>query len=161
MNSLPLEIKISKGSPADLKDMQDLFVSTVKNICIADYTESQVNVWARGVENTERWNDMLEEQQVFTARISDLLVGYITLDNFNYIDMLFVHKDYQGVGIAHLLFDVVEQLAKENKQKRLSSDVSISAKKFFLRMGFQIEKEQLVERFGETLKNYKMYKEIA
>lgn len=160
MNSSQLEIKISKGSPADLKDMQDLFVSTVKNICIADYTENQVNVWARGVENTERWNDIIETQQVFIARMADLLVGYITLDNFNYIDMLFVHKEYQGIGIAHLLFDVVEKIAKENKQQRLTSDVSISAKNFFLRMGFQIEKEQVVVRFEETLKNYKMYKEI-
>ena len=68
---------------------------------------------------------------------------------------MYVHKNYQGKGIATVICDQLESKVKEN----IITHASITAKPFFEKRGYKVVKEQQVERNGFFLKNYIMEKE--
>lgn len=85
------------------------------------------------------------------------IVGFVDLDE-NYVDRLYVAKDYQRQKIATRLMDKIENHAKKQGQISLYSHVSITAKKFFLDRGYIVNKEQYVEKQNILFKNYVMEK---
>ncbi|UEQ78805.1 GNAT family N-acetyltransferase [Chryseobacterium arthrosphaerae] len=153
-------ISIRKGSLNDLPAMQQLFADTIQVICKNDYNDLQRNAWSAGADNKERWMNVIKSQYVLIAEAENQLVGFSTLDQGTYIDLLFVHKDHQHQGIASLLYAKMEEEALRHGQKQLTADVSKTARPFFEKSGFRILKEQTVNVKGIDLINYKMIKNL-
>ena len=147
----------------DLKEIQKLFLDTINEICKADYNNDQIEAWTLETKNNlnqKRWQDAITKQFVIVAQKEGEIVGFITLDSGNYIDFLYVHKDYQRQGIANKLYKEIENEAKRLLQTFLTSDVSKTARPFFKKVGFEVLKEQTVMRQGVELTNYKMKKKL-
>ncbi|WP_343679913.1 GNAT family N-acetyltransferase [Chryseobacterium arthrosphaerae] len=153
-------ISIRKGSLNDLPAMQQLFADTIQVICKNDYNDLQRNAWSAGADNEERWMNVIKGQYVLIAEAENQIVGFSTLDQGTYIDLLFVHKDHQHQGIASLLYAKMEEEALKHGQKQLTADVSKTARPFFEKSGFRILKEQTVNVKGIDLINYKMIKNL-
>ncbi|MDN3674909.1 GNAT family N-acetyltransferase [Flavobacterium branchiarum] len=145
---------------SDLKEMQELFIDTIKNVCQKDYNPKQIEVWTSGASNTERWINVINTQFVLLAIIENKIVGYGTLKDGNYIDFFYVHKDFQRQGIADKILSKLEIEAKKSNSKIITSDISITAKPFFEKKGFIVIKEQRIEKLGVELINYKMQKAV-
>ena len=86
---------------------------------------------------------------------------FCSLDKGNYLDFLYIHKDFQQQGIAKNLYIEIEKEAKRQEQNTLTSDVSKTPRPFFEKVGFGIIAEQTVEVEGIKLTNFKMAKRIA
>ena len=115
----------------------------------------------RAAKNKDhRWREILTRQFVLIAQDQGTITGFCTLDKGNYVDFLYVHKDYQRQGIAYRLYMEIEQEAKRQQQKELRADVSKTARKFFEKVGFKVLSEQTVVIENTELTNYKMAKEI-
>lgn len=140
----------------DLPEMKALYRDTILTVCRKDYTEEQVNVWSSSANKEERWLDVVVNQFVLLAEIDDVLVGYGTLKNHNYIDFFYVHKDFQGMGIAGQLLNRLLQEAGAHGTKLITSDISMTAKPFFRKNGFKVVAEQKNVRQDVILINYKM-----
>ena len=151
---------IRKGHHEDLAKLKQLFVETVSNVCTSDYDNNQIEVWKSSIENSQRWEDLIENQFILVAVKNGEITGFCTLDNGNCIDMLYVHKDYQRQGIARKLYAEIEKEAKQQGQKVLFSDVSKTARPFFESVGFKVIKEQTVKIKGVDLTNYRMIKKM-
>lgn len=151
---------IRKGNSSDLTEMRTLFTDTVTTVCQNDYSSDQINAWKSGAENEERWLRVIDSQLVIVAKINGQMAGFCTLDQGNYIDLLFVHKDFQNQGIARKMYTFIEQEATLRKEKTLAADVSKTARPFFEKMGFKVIKEQTVNVKGIDLTNYKMEKDL-
>ncbi|MFH7012174.1 GNAT family N-acetyltransferase [Flavobacterium sp. FlaQc-52] len=149
-----------KATLPDLKEMQELFVATIKSVCQKEYNEQQIEVWASGVNNTERWIEVIEKQFVLLALIENKIVGYGTLKDSNYIDFFYIHKDFQRQGIANNLLTRLELEAKKRSSKTITSDISITAKPFFEKKGFMVKAKQKNIKSGVELINYKMEKNL-
>ena len=149
-----------KGSLNDMAELQKLFVDTITTVCTADYDKQQIKVWASGVENKQRWLEVMEKQFIIVVQHENKIVGFATLDNGNYLDFLYVHKDYQRQGIAQLMLNAIEAEAKRLKQTVISSDISKTAKPFFEKNNFIALKEQTNIRQGIEIINYKMTKQL-
>jgi putative acetyltransferase len=154
------QITITKGGLDDLSELQQLFVDTISNICETDYDSKQIKAWTSSTENIRRWQDILTNQFVLVAQVKEIITGFCTLDKGNYVDLLYVHKDYQRKGIAHKLYYDIEQEAKRQLQTELTSDVSKTARVFFEKVGFQVMNEQTVIVKDVELTNYKMTKKL-
>ena len=152
------ELKLRQGSPEDMTEMQKLYVDTIKNICINDYNQEQIAIWTSSVENTIRWLNIFEKQHVIIAEYREMIVGYCTLDAGGYLDLFYVHKDFQRKGIANKLLLEVEQRAVELNYDVLTANVSITAKPFFEKNGFTVVKEQENVIKGLVIVNYNMAK---
>lgn len=68
-----------KGTPNDLIELQQLYVDTIRNICTADYNSEQLNVWSAGIENEQRWRDVLTMQFVLVVQEGKEIAGFCTV----------------------------------------------------------------------------------
>ena len=146
---------IRNYQPSDCKELAELFYNTVHNVNANDYTKEQLDVWATGNVNLEKWNESLQEHFSVVVVEDEIIVGFGDIDKTGYLDRLFVHTDYQKKGIATL---ICNRLAQEI-QGDITTHASITARPFFEKRGYTIVKEQQVERQGIFLTNYIMIKE--
>lgn len=152
------KLSFEQFSLSDRKEIQQLFVDTIRAICQTDYSAEQIKIWTDSVKNIERWDEILLTQDVIVAKIEDKIVAFGTLKDKNYIDLFYVHKAFQGLKIASKLFYEIEKEAVRSEQSYLTADVSTTAKPFFEKMGFLILRQQTVVRQNVEFTNYKMKK---
>lgn len=146
---------IRKYLSSDCPCLAELFYQTVHSINAKDYTDEQLNAWAAGSVDMEKWNQSLSEHFSLVAIKDGIITGFGDIDRTGYLDRLYVHKDYQNQGIATALCNELEQAFPVNK---IVTHASITAKLFFLHRGYHIVKEQQVIRANISLTNYIMEK---
>lgn len=151
-----MKITTRRTAPEDLEELQALFVDTIRATCSNDYNKDQINAWTASVENIDRWNRLISHQYSIVAEIDSKIVGLAALDDPEYLDFLYVHKDYQRKGIANVLFDELKLESLHQGHYKLISDVSITAKPFFESKGFEVVKENKKEVRGVEITNYRM-----
>ncbi len=139
----------------DCREMAELFYNTVHGVNARDYTEEQLNAWASGQVNTDAWNRSFSENYTLVALEKDRLIGFGDIDKTGYLDHLFVHKDFQGQGVAAMLCNKLE---KYFPVSCITTHASITAKPFFEARGYRVLREQQVTRNGVILTNYVMEK---
>ena len=154
------EISIRHAKLDDLIEMQEMFVDTISTICKDDYSIDQINAWTSSIKNTKRWTDKLSTQHFLIAELNNKIVGYASLENNDYLDFLYVHKDLQRQGIADRLYCEIEKEAIKKNASVLLSDVSKTARPFFEKKGFKIIKTQTNTIQEVEIINYKMAKQL-
>lgn len=147
-------MKIRKYQPSDCKSLADLFYHTVHTVNAKDYTKEQLQVWATGQVDLENWDQSLQEHFSVVAVENENILGFGDIDKTGYLDRLYVHKDYQGKGIATAICNQLEQAVWGS----IITHASITARPFFKKRGYQVIKEQQVERQGIFLTNFVMEK---
>lgn len=153
-------MRVRQGKIEDLFELQKLFVDTIKKVCSKDYNPEQIDAWVSGIQNTHRWEHVLRSHYVFIAEEKEEIIGFGTLDSTGYIDFLFVHHNFQNQGVARCLYHEIEKRAILLNLTELTSNVSITAKSFFLKMGFTVVKAQIIDLKEVFLQNYRMKKPL-
>lgn len=138
---------------SDCKYLAELFYHTIHCTNARDYTEEQLNAWATGKVELQKWNKSFREHKTIVAVEKTEIVGFGDIDRTGYLDKLYVHKDYQRQGIANALCDKLEY-----GFDKITTHASITAKPFFESRGYRVIKKQQVERQGIFLINYMMEK---
>ena len=147
-------MKIRNYQSVDCKELAELFYDTVHAVNAKDYTEEQVCAWATGKADLELWNRSFQEHYTMVAVEDGRIIGFGDMDKTGYLDRLYVHKDYQGKGVATAICDRLEHAV----QGKIVTHASITAKPFFEKRGYRVIKEQQVERQGVLLTNFVMEK---
>ncbi|EIX9031222.1 GNAT family N-acetyltransferase [Klebsiella aerogenes] len=132
-----------------------IFLRAVKETASRDYSPAQIAAWAQVDES--RWRQKFAHSQVLVAVINNQPVGFITVVN-DYIDLFFVSPDYTRRGIGRAL---LSQLLTQFPDVVFTVEASITAKPFFMLMGFKIVTQQNVEVRGQWFINYLMRREIV
>jgi putative acetyltransferase len=125
----------------DLPEMQQLFYDTITFVNKKDYNDDQIAAWAAHAKDVLTWESKLNAQYFLVVEEFNSISGFASIDQSGCLDYLFIHKNKQGLGLATALLNCIEEWAKEHLLSEIWSDVSITAKPFFLRRGFTIEKE--------------------
>lgn len=146
---------IRRYQPTDCKALAELFYNTVHTVNAKDYTKGQLDAWAAGSVDLEKWNRSLEEHYSLVAFDGEMITGFGDIDKTGYLDRLYVHSAYQRKGIATAICNQLEQAV----QGSIVTYASITAKPFFEKRGYKVIKEQRVERQGIFLTNFIMKKE--
>ena len=102
---------------------------------------------------TAIWNRSFLEHFTVVAEEAGEIVGFGDMDSSGYLDRLYVHKDFQRQGIGNA---ICQKLEKRFPVKIIVTHASITARPFFMKRGYQVKKEQQVERKGVLLTNYIM-----
>lgn len=138
---------------ADCPILAELFYNTVHEVNAKDYSKQQLAVWATGSVDLEQWNQRFMASSTVVAEQDGIIVGFGNLEYTGYLDMLYVHKDYQRRGIAKA---ICNQLERQSTADKITTNASITAKAFFEQRGYRVIKEQQVQRGGVWLTNYVM-----
>lgn len=126
-----MELKIRQATLEDIPEITSVFRDTIRAINSKDYSEKQIQVWASGANDLDKWEDRIKNNYFIVAENENRIVGFAYLKNDNYFDGLFVHKDYQRQGIAIKLMRIIESKVITNGYEIIKSDVSITALPFF------------------------------
>lgn len=145
---------------SDLEQILQLFYNTVHTINIKDYSKSQLDAWALGNPDKEKWLNSLEKNITYVSELNGEIIGFGDLNDKRYIDRLFTHKDCQHIGVASKILSALEQEAKKLGYSEVYTEASITAKSFFLNRGYKILKPQNKHLNGQVFINYVMRKKI-
>ncbi|MCM0623785.1 GNAT family N-acetyltransferase [Lysinibacillus sp. OL1_EC] len=145
----------------DLEEILQLFYETVHSVNAKDYSQAQLEAWAPLAIQPVKvatWQKTLRHNKTYVARKHHQIVGFGDMTMEGYLDRLYVHKDFQGQGIASAIVDLLEADAKKLGLTHIYTDASLTARPFFERKGYQIMQTQTVERQGISLTNVSMVK---
>ena len=146
---------IRKYQKTDSLELFKLFSDTIHSINSKDYPKDKLDVWIDKDRDLSLWEKALSNNYTLVIEENKNIVGFGSKSEKGYLDMLFVHKDFQGKGIASLLCDKLENIFSISK---ITVHSSITAKPFFKKRGYKVIKKQIVERKGKLLINYVMEK---
>ncbi len=153
-------VTIRNYQVSDAKALWEIFFHTVRNINVRDYTQEQVEAWAQSSFDFALWQKRMDGLQPFVAELDGQVVGYTDLQPSGLVDHFFCHHEYQGQGVGRALMEHVFAVGRVRGVSRYFSEVSITARPFYERMGFKVVNEQQVDMRGVTLTNYVMEKVV-
>ena len=192
---------LRKYHPSDCAALAALFYETIHTVNARNYPQEQLDAWADGHVDLDAWNESFLAHNTYVAvqecvdaddidsRASDstdtapgktggspanaLIIGFGDMDDTGYLDRLYVHKDYQGRGVATAICDRLEEdfclsrgrllqnsAVQKRKNDTFTTHASITAKPFFEKRGYTVVKAQQVVRKGISIRNYIMRKRI-
>lgn len=149
-------MQIRLFQPSDLEEMAALFYRTVHTVNAADYTPQQLDAWADGAPDLERWLASFQQHYSLVALEGEKIVGFGDIDQTGYLDRLYVHAEFQHRGIGSALCDRLEAQAAES----VTTHASVTARPFFEGRGYRVIRAQQVERYGVWMPNFVMKKEL-
>lgn len=158
---------IRRFKDADTEQIVTLFYDTIHSVNSRDYTQEQVEAWAPQLSGTEqkervKWfAKSLGECISYVADNEGIMIGFADITENGYLDLMYVHKDYQRQGVGSALLNILEEEAIQLGVRQIWANVSITAKPFFERHGFTTVQSQTVNVRGVSLKNFKMEKATA
>lgn len=164
MASIPTSgaLHIRHYTAADLAAVVAVFQQSVWEVACRDYSPAQLAVWAPEPPQSAAWAARLSGSGgVFVAERLDVILGFTRITDAGHIDLLFVHPECQGQGVARLLCEHAIAWALGRGASTLTADVSTTARPFFERMGFGVVRSQTVERQGVQLQNFCMVRPSA
>ena len=143
-------MKLRAYQSGDLPAILNLFRDTVHTVCARDYTRPQLDAWAPAEPDAAAWDASLRAHRTLVAEENGSILGFADLAEDGYLDRLYVHRDWQGRGVASALCAALPGARRTH--------ASITARPFFERRGWRVVKEQRVERRGVALTNFVMEK---
>ena len=155
-----MDFEIRQATIDDIPEITSLFRNTIININSRDYSDKQIKVWASGADDIEKWEKRINNDYFNVAEANNQIIGFSYLTKGNYLDGLFVHKDYQRKTIASKLLRIMESRASINGFDVLKSDVSITALPFFDSHYYEVEKKQKKSFKGLVFENYIVYRDL-
>ncbi len=156
---MPFDIR--RYTPGDLAGLIALFRDTVRRINRRDYSDAQVMAWAPDEIDARQWVRRFGNKAVWVADLDGAPVGFVDVARDGQIDMLYVHADHQGRGIASRLLGTVEASARTHGLLRLFTEASITARPFFEHRGFRVLAPQRVMRWAQEFISYRMDKQLT
>lgn len=150
---------IRRLAAQDIPEMRKLFRATVLTVNSKDYTKEEVEDWASCGDSVEHWKELLAKNNYIGALDGQGgIVGFSSMNAESYLHSMFVHKDWQGKGVATLLLSEVEKIARRYGVHKISVEVSVTARPFFEKHGYKVVKEQKAKANRLYLTNYVMEK---
>ena len=155
------DFTIRVAQQSDIVELKDLYKNTVLVINRHDYSQEEVEDWASCGDNLSNIEDMIKIHYFIVAiNQQSEIVGFSSITPQGYLHSMFVHKDFQGEGIATMLLNEIEQYAITNGIIRITSEVSLTARPFFEKKGYIVEEEQKRKANQLSLTNFWMAKQV-
>ncbi len=155
-------MKIRKYNKKDMLEIYKLFYNTVHYINCRHYNKDQLNVWAKPIEDIdlESWAGKFSESSTLVIELNNRIVAFSNIDNNGNLDMFYVHKDFQGIGLGRELLKNIYKYAKDSGFEKITASISITAKPLFLKYGYKLLEEASLTIDGVSIKGYNVEKYI-
>jgi putative acetyltransferase len=142
--------------PEDIPVLAAIFVAAIEELTGEDYSHAQQEAWASAADDEEQFGKRLASGLTLVATLQNSPVGFASLKGTDHIDMLYVHPNVAGQGVASMLCEALEKLAGGRGAKSLTVDASDNAQEFFVKRGYAAKQRNTVTVNGEWLANTTM-----
>ncbi|WP_168916550.1 GNAT family N-acetyltransferase [Microcella flavibacter] len=129
-------LSIRPYEPRDADPTLEVLRAAIAVTARADYSEQQTRLWASRAERPG-WHERRAAVETWVAELDGRVVGFIDRDEHGYIDMLFVHPEAGGRGVARALVERVIASAEAAGLEWMTVHASLTARPVLLRLGFE------------------------
>lgn len=147
--------------PADTPVLAAIFTAAIEELTGDDYSTDQQEAWASVADDEEAFGSRLAAELTLIASLGNAPVGFASLQGKDRIEMLYVHPNAAGQGVASALLDALEKLAGGRGAKSLTVEASDNAQDFFRKRGYVAKQRNSVTVNGEWLANTTMQKTLG
>ena len=144
----------------DLTSVIETYTASIRSLAAPYYSPEQLAAWAPVPPNTARWQERLARLHTIVAESEGAFAGFASYTSDGYLDFLFTHPTFARRGVASRLYQRVESALGALGTLRVTAHVSLSARPFFDRHGFQLDAEESVECRGAYLRRFVMHKDV-
>lgn len=156
------DFTIREAQQTDTIALKELFQNTVLAVNSKDYSQAEVEDWASCGDDLSNIEEMIKTHYFIVAvNQQSQIVGFSSITPHGYLHSMFVHKDFQGKGIATMLLEEIERYAITAGIMRITSEVSLTARPFFEKKGYVVEEEQKRKANQLSLTNFWMAREVT
>nr|WP_207732337.1 GNAT family N-acetyltransferase [Heliobacterium chlorum] len=153
-------MNVRRYRDSDLPQVLQLFYDTVHTVNARDYAVDQLEAWAPLEPDEKRWAGFMRENISYVVERDQQILGFGDLTEKGYLHTLYVHKDYQGKGVASTLLETFEKEAAKLDVTTITTEASITAKDFFELKGFKCVEKREKYLNGQVFVNYTMMKTL-
>ncbi|MDR6954228.1 putative acetyltransferase [Ancylobacter sp. 3268] len=132
--------------PSDTPALAAILSAAIFELTSEDYDPDQQEGWAAVVADEETLGKRLAGALTLVAERDGEVVGFIALADNKHIDLLYVHPEVAGEGVAAVLCDAIERLALARGATSLTCDASDTALGFFQKRGYVARQRNSVLR---------------
>lgn len=150
------KVNIRRYRPGEEERLWQIFHDTTHIINGRHYTGEQCERWAPAVVDMPAWRERIRRKNPFVAEENGKILGFAELENDGYIDYFYCDHEHLRCGVGRKLYEAIEKEARRVKMPRLHAAVSVTARAFFLQMGFEVVKEQRNIVCGAVAPNFIM-----
>ena len=147
--------------PADVPVLAAIFQAAIEDLAVEDYDEGQRAAWAGQADDEAAFGAKLAACLTLVATLQAAPVGFVALKDNRHVEMLYVYPPVARRGVATLLLDAIDKLARARGTKALTVDASDNARPFFEARGYEARHRQTAEVGGEWLGNTHMVKPLG
>lgn len=170
-----MRIRLRRAGTADITVMRRLFRETVLEVNAMDYTKEETEDWAACGEDFARWEELMGGLYFVVAEVvagksnrsvpdvrtgKEEIAGFASVSADGYLHSMFVHKGFQGCGVATALLMEMEGYACGKGVKQIWAEVSVTARGFFEGEGYEVVREKKRKAGRMELKNFVMEKKL-
>ena len=133
---MPKHIFFRPAQLADLAGLHQLYIQTVLEICRQDHLDYGAHWWVSEVADRRSWLRILQEQYFLLAYRGAKILGFATLRQDGLIEFIYVHKEYQKLGLGTMLLAALEAEAQRCFLPHLCCFATPKTEAFFIKHGF-------------------------
>lgn len=153
MNERPYE-------STDLSSVIGIYTASIRSLAAPYYSPEQLAAWAPVPPDAARWQERLARLHTIVAESDGVLAGFASYTLGGYLDFLFTHPAFARRGVASGLYRRVESALLAGGVPAITAHVSLAARPFFDRHGFELDAEECVECRGAYLRRFAMHKQL-
>jgi putative acetyltransferase len=155
-------VRVRRYEARDAGALADLFRRSVEQVGPKDYREEQVRAWAALgpclAQIDARAND--GRTTLVAVDDKDRPLAFGDLEHDGHIAYLYCAPEAAGQGVTAVLYDQLEQIARERGMMQLHVEASEAARRFFLKKGFAVVGKRTFEIGAVPIHNYAMKKRL-
>lgn len=144
----------------DLPSVIETYTVSIRSLAAPYYSPEQLAAWAPVPPDPARWQERLAALHTIVAESDGILGGFASYTHDGYLDFLFTHPAFARRGVASRLYQQVESALCAAGTLCVTAHVSLAARAFFDRHGFQLDAEENVECRGVYLRRFAMHKDL-
>ena len=152
------EFVLRKAGPADAAAIHALILRSIREVCGKDYPRDAIELWCahRSADKILAW--IADSDGYFLVAVeSDRIIGAALRQNPDRIKLCYALPEYLGRGLGRSLMEALERQARERGVERLVLSSTVTAKGFYVRRGYIVEREELAL---DCIQHYVMSKRL-
>ncbi|MGC8488664.1 MAG: GNAT family N-acetyltransferase [Clostridia bacterium] len=163
----PPDLAVRPYRADDLALLHRLMHETIHTVSLHDYTPAQVAAWAPdpqsppGAAQRARLAASLDASIACVADWAGKPVGFGNVTPAGFMDYLYVHREYQGRGVASRLLTCLEAAARGAGARRMDTYASLTLRPLLERRGYQVLERRRVMVAGVAMENFWMVKGLS
>lgn len=146
----------------DAPRLREIYKASVTEIGARDYSPDQLRVWAALAPTAERFAELMGDGRIALVATDkdDRAIAFTDLEPGGHIHFLYADPEAAGAGVVSILYDELEDRARDLGITRLYSEASEAALRFFLKKNFTKTARRDFEVEGVAIHNYAVEKRL-